>query len=434
LSLKEGRWALAAGVVVHLLMLLSLRGQFLNPLFVEARDSHGQAADYFGIYAAGDHLVHGRSIYQTNAGGNGATEDVPYSYFYRYLPPTAYVAALSSLFLSPWTGYLVWVIATELLLLLAVRGILRFPGARGADRRLQAGIWLGFLPFYLEQWMGQFSLLMAFFLWTILRGAETGRSAGMREAPPGKGGLIAWAASIALKSYTALFALSYLRRGWIRPVLYAAGLVILSCAPYYLARPEDLGTFLELNLGLFPGEIYPGTLGLSAFVRQAGWCLPDELASRRLALAGLDVSVGNLPVVAANLLILGLSVWIVLRHGRRCSMTLQISLWVLAFFLIFKDVWEYHYVMLLPVLSVLALRYRSPLIPWLALALALPTPYLLVADRQGGLTQIGSLIQHASKALPTLALFIWVVATARREANRGTGARGPIGSRAATLP
>ena len=56
MNLREGRGALLAGIVLHLLFVGSLFGQYLNPLFAEAERSFGQAADYYGIYTAGEDL------------------------------------------------------------------------------------------------------------------------------------------------------------------------------------------------------------------------------------------------------------------------------------------------------------------------------------------------------------------------------------------
>jgi hypothetical protein len=95
--------------------------------------------------------------------------------------------------------------------------------------------------------------------------------------------------------------------------------------------------------------------------------------------------------------------------------------------LIFKDIWEYHYVMLLPVITAIALEYRSRFILWMGLLLAAPTPYALFAGSDHTIPVALNLIHHASKALPTLALFIWIV---RRclGGQDGQGA-GPAGAR-----
>lgn len=421
-GLREGRAALLIGVAVHMLFISSLFGQFLNPLFAEARHAHGQAADSFGIYAAGEDLVHGRSIYGHRPGDEGITRRVPYFYFFRYLPPTAYVSALATLVLSPWASYVAWVIVTEILLMWIVWSILKLKRHPIGERRAHAAVWLGFFPFYLEQWMGQYSFLMAAFLWVMMR---PGSGFGQAAEEPRRGtdavsplglrapAFWAWTASVALKSFTALFALSFLRRKMIRPVLWCAGIVLVLCAPYWIARPEDVKPFLALNLRPFPPAVYDGTLGASAFVRLIGWSLPAEVAGRRLVFGSRDIYAGNLPIFAVNALIVAVTLWIVLRRGRRMPLDLQMSLWLLAFFLTFKDIWEYHYVMLLPVVSALGLAYRSRLALWMGVLLALPTPFALLARPDGSLGMGANVIHHACKALPTLALFVWVVRRSR---------------------
>ncbi len=90
-----------------------------------------------------------------------------------------------------------------------------------------------------------------------------------------------------------------------------------------------------------------------------------------------------------------------------------LGLWIAAFFCIYKDIWEYHHVMLLPVLFTLGLRYRSP-VPVLLLALlALPTPYHSMVQRFGTTPvewPTWAIVAHfGSKALVVLALFGWII-------------------------
>jgi hypothetical protein len=408
MSFKEGRWALLLGIVVHAFFIVSLGTQTLNDLFIESERSFGQAADYFGIYQAGDNLVHGWSIYDSGDYRDEAQRRVPYFYFYRYLPPTAYFAALGSLTLTPWAGYWTWVAITEALLVILVLWILHLEAYPIRERRWYAGLWLGFFPFYLEQWMGQFSFLMAAFLWIILRDGLPDAPPRWRGTAPAGRALRAWIASVGLKSFTALLALSYLRRRRIRPVLLCAGIVILACAPYYLARPDDLKQFLLLNFKPLPPGVHGGTLGAAAFVRLLGWLLPRSFAEKRLVLGSQDVYVGNLPVLAFSTAVALLTLFLVWKRGRRMAMNAQVALWVLAFFLVFKDVWEYHYVMLLPVVTALGLGLASRFPLWIGLALALPTPYVLFGT-DGTLPVAGDLLQHASKAVPAILLFAWLV-------------------------
>ena len=405
MTLREGRAGLLAGILIHLLFLASLGTQLFTPLFIEAQHARGQAGDYFGIYQAGDNLVHGTSIYDYEGYQNEAQRRVPYFYFYRYLPPCAYLAALSALVLSPWAGYWVWVIVTELLLLLVVLWILRLDGYPIGARRLYAGLWLGFFPFLLEQWMGQFSFLMAVFLWILLRQSMPDRPA---EPPRGRA-FWAWCASVALKSYTALFALPFLRRRWVRPVAACAAVVVLVSAPYYIARPEDLRQFLFVNFRPLPPGVLGGSLGASAFVRMLGWLLPQAVADRLLDFKVFDVYLGNVPVFIVDLLVVAGALWSTFGRRRAAALHIDLSIWTLAFFLVFQDVWEYHYVMLLPVVTALGLASRSRFVLLMGLLLALPTPYILFARADHSLAVAPSLLHHASKALPSYALYLWAV-------------------------
>ena len=349
---------------------------------------------------------------------------MPYLYFYRYLPPTAYVAGIVSLVLSPWTAYAAWVIVIELLLLLIVIGILRMTRFPATERRLLAGLWLGFFPFYLEQWMGQFSFLMAAFIWVVLRDGLYDRTP---NAPPRGRGFWAWAASVGLKSYTAVFALAYLRRGWWKPVAACAGMVTLVSAPYYIAWPGDLKHFLVTNLSPLPPGVHGGTLGAAAFVRLLSWSLPESIAGILLDFKIFDVYLGNVPVFLATFAVAGASGWATWRGGREAAMPALLSLWTLAFFLIFKDVWEYHYVMLLPVVTALALAHRSRFVISMGLLLAVPTPYILLQNG-GHLSHGADLVNHASKALPTIALWIWTlrrIALTGRQDQQATDANAP---------
>ncbi|HET6485533.1 MAG TPA: glycosyltransferase 87 family protein, partial [Spirochaetia bacterium] len=255
------------GCAVHLLFLVSLLTHWLDPLFFEATTDYGQASDYFGIYQAGDNLTQGRSIYLEGGRPEDSDRHVPYYYFYRYLPPTATFMALTALLLKPWPSYWVWVVINEALLGLTLFSLRRLRSPPSALRRALAGLTLGFSPLYLELWMGQFSLLMAVLLWVtfwpeLRAGAEGGGripAAGEGEGPPEswpqagpkerfrallrQPSLWCWSASVALKNYPAFFAFPWLRLGRWRRVFLGAGLVALSCLPYFLLRPHDVGLY-----------------------------------------------------------------------------------------------------------------------------------------------------------------------------------------------
>jgi hypothetical protein len=278
------RVVLAIGLLLHALFLASLPTGFLNGLFVEASQGHGQASDLFGIYQAGANLIHGYSIYDSADYRHEAPQAVPYFYFYRYLPPTAYVAGLAAALLAPWTTYWLWVILNELMMGALAWAVLRDRRWPAARRQVVAGLWLGCFPFYIEQFMGQFSFTMAVLLYLLWRwdiaGTTAASGAGLTAVAPGSAEptqhlgsrarewlvTVAWTASVTLKTYTLMLAVAYLRDRLWRRIVAGAALGIAVCAPYFVLRPADAREFLRLNLTPFMA-IYKGAFGLQTALR-----------------------------------------------------------------------------------------------------------------------------------------------------------------------
>lgn len=421
---RIGRWVLASGLLIHLLFLVSLNTHVLDPLFPEASDGFGQASDYFGIYQAGQNLLDGHSIYDSADYRSEAELRVPYFYFYRYLPPTAYVAALDAWLLPPWPAYWVWLVFNELLLLGLLYLLLRTPVGTPTRREIMAGLALAFTPFYIEQFMGQFSFLMAVFLWFPLRAelidsergavsvSRSATGASVEPATLRQFDFWAWCGAIALKTFPALFAVVYLKERRTSRVVAAAVVVGLLCLPYYLWRPEDLLHFMHLNLRPLPPEIELGRFGMASLVQALSVHLSGANATRTVMLGPKQVYLTSIPVYLWIGLVLTLAAFATWR-ARRHTLEL-LGLWIVAFFCLYKDIWEYHHVMLLPVLFTLGLRYRS-LIPVILLALlALPTPYHALVQKFGtapvGAWPSWAIIAHfGSKALVVLALFGWIL-------------------------
>jgi hypothetical protein len=66
--------------------------------------------------------------------------------------------------------------------------------------------------------------------------------------------------------------------------------------------------------------------------------------------------------------------------------------------------------MLLPVVTALGLaRPRSRFVPWMAILLAVPTPYLLLARPDNSIAGWGEVVHHAVKPIATAGLFIWTL-------------------------
>ncbi|MEZ4648324.1 MAG: glycosyltransferase 87 family protein [Candidatus Eisenbacteria bacterium] len=417
--------ALIVGIVIHAVFLLSLsRTHWLDPVFLEAQTAYGQAGDYFGIHQAGRNLLDGYSIYDCQNYRQEATPVVPYLYFYRYLPPTAYVAALGAAVFSPWQGYWFWIVVNELLLLGLLASLWRWPGITRTTRNALIGITLGFFPFYLEQWMGQYSLLMACCLWLVFA-SEIRRSdaeaAGSDESPAADDGwrsvvtnrgFWAWVATLSVKSYTALFAIVYVLRGRWRTVLLAGVIVLALIIPYYLSRPEDLVEFLRLNLKPMPPKLGPVRYGLVAVTQFLGqrFIPPDALA---IDVGVKTITASEVPVYAWIAFVGLVTAAITLRSFRHARAERLLVLWLLAFFAIYKDIWEYHHVMLLPALFTFILTVRSR-VPWILLVwLALPSANILAVDfwksvpmSEWSLAQVA--VHHAFYALPVGIFYVWV--------------------------
>jgi hypothetical protein len=406
---------LAVAVFLHALFLLSLPLGFLNPLFVEASEGLKQGSDFFGIYQAGTNAVHGYSIYDSQDYRHEAPSRVPFYYFYRYLPPTAFVAGLATLVLPPWTAYWIWVAICEILLLLVVRSILRddrFPTGR---RYLAAALWLGFFPFYLEQVMGQFSIIMAVFLWILWK--QDGLSRRWH--------LGAWVGGISLKTFPVLFAFPYLRDRRFKLVLAGGACTSLISLPYFIFRPADLHEFARLNFSPFTPSLHKGSYGLHNFLRDALSHLPGGWSGTHVHIARWEMGLPGVLILAAGGIIGLLALWGTWRladHPNRAA--LDLSLWTVAFFLVFKSIWEYHYVMLLPVVTALYLTTGSRTVLALGILLGLPTLYALAPALAGqpGAAPMASwpaLFRSAHlaiKCLPTLVLFSWILRETGRTA------------------
>jgi len=339
---------LALGIAVHLLFLLSLRFGWLNPLFNDTLHRFGPGGDFFSIYAAGVKARAGESIYTVG----GHVEAVPYAYAFRYAPLVAYTLGAALAALPAIAAYALWLIACELALLRSIHLTLEM----APDRRtgyMAAALWLLFTPYYLELFVGQFTFITASLVFWAYLGWQAPERRPPPEPPRGKarraarkaGGLRAegqwaggrwadgfWAAAVWLKMMPLLFLPVVLLRGRWKS---------------------------EAPAG------HAGNLGLMAFLYHA--------AGERQAAYGLER--------AAVLLLVGSGLaWLTYQaqHSLRARAgdgeSRMLRLYAgcsAAYLLAYKDVWEHHYVLLLPPLVLLALRRENP---WLWLP-----PFLISA-------------------------------------------------------
>ncbi len=438
------RLLLALAALIHVGMLIGWRWQMpLVPYFFDSTVlSGGRGLDFYSIYQAGYNARHGVDIYE----GDPAKVQVVVPYFtpYRYLPIVAYTVGLLLSLFSSLTAYKIWVVVIELTLLVCVFLTYRRVRDPNLFARL-AFMWLCFTPFYLELFMGQFSLVQGALIFGMLLTAESAESAekkrekerkrkeeegtlrGKKEEFSANSALSAvkldlfWITSVLWKINTIIFIPVFVRLRRFRAILLLIIIVAITTIPYFLIFPAHGRDFVMNNFGNGVTGHELGNLGFRQFIFE---CLAALNASPALQHfiqpALISIIIG---------LALALTFFIppstfhfppsreaFIIHAKRSSL---LSLWLLVFFLVSPQIWEHHYVMLLPVIVNLYRQKPNWFVGLIWLALALPTPFgfiglqpVIAANhdlRAFPLEPVWQpLLQHASKALPTLMLFIYV--------------------------
>ncbi len=394
------RLIFAAAVVLHAVMFVSLFNGYVNPLF-DNTDHFLQGFDYFAVYDSGAAILRGDSVYSLAPVG-----DAPYASPYRYLPVMAYSAGVAFNALPPWTGYWLWVDLLELMLFADAWLTCRL----ARDRHwglIAAATWFVFTPMYVEEFMGQWSFLMAtLMLWT---GAALAHDRPRLAGAP-------WIASVLEKTNSALFAPIFIKlRQWRLLAATAAAVIVLD-APYFLLHRADGRLFWDANFGWsFRGPVSrltamaTGDLGGNAFIRSIWLTFDHTGRGAPRWLVGAVVLV----VLAASLMATFLP--------KRPNVVALFAIWSAVFFLTYTQIWEQHYVMLLPALALLLAlspEHRA-LTVVVFVFVALPTPYWIfvklyplhgdvpfLASQEYAWPRWAGITYHASKIVPVFALWV----------------------------
>ena len=343
---------LVAGLLIHAFFLAALGTDLLRPLFNDA--SHTRRGFDFGVfYLAGQALVEGRDIYSVSG-----------AFGFRYLPVFALIASFFAHF-QPLTAYLLHLCCTELFL--AANLYLTWQWVEEPRRGLALFMWLAYSPYFLELYMGQVSFWAASLLFWLIVGLHSDRrwAAGF-----------CWAGALLVKPNALILSPALLRlRAWRVLVLgLLAGL--LTALPYFLLNPNSLATFFAANIHGSPVQgtlTHAGNLGLqgglvSVVAQLAGRPLAELTTLADLPFAGRAAIYGSQAAILAAALV---ATW-----RSRDALPL-LALWMCTFFLVYKDVWEHHYVFLQPVLVGLYAHSRLPKLLWIFAFIALPTPFVL---------------------------------------------------------
>ncbi len=344
--------------------------------------------DFFSIYQSGYNFSHGMSVYygvREHRYGNEFLV-VPYFSGFRYLPAYAYTYGYVLSMARPWTSYWIWLLCVELLLLFNIFLISKYEAPRYL-KILVTGLWLAYSPFYVELHIGQQSMvtvtllhLMGYFhiiRWT--RSRDTG-----------------YIFSVLWKLNTLIFLPLWVKFKRFNPLLILFSLVLILSLPYFMVVPGSFAEFSSYFHHKFIA-LGPNSMGLWAF---AG-TLVQKLTPHSPWL-GNALKIWSLIILSCAGLVTLLP--------RRINFIYGIALWTSVYFLSYQYVWEHHYVMMLPAVTLLTLHDRSWkwLIP--GIFFALPTPYIFLNDPSLPMPQINwsifeLFLYHGIKVIPAAAIF-----------------------------
>jgi len=387
---------LGVGLSVHLLFAAALFEDWLRPLFNDA--SHTRRGFDFGVfYLAGQALVQHRDIYAVEG-----------AFGYRYLPVFAQTIGRLYAQFPPLSSYYLHLFIGEVLLC----ANLWLTWRQSISKLLRAQavcMWLAFTPFFLEMYMGQVSFWAAsVFYWLLL---------ALQTRQPNSPAVL-WAASILVKPNMLIVLPALVRLRQYRALLIGLGSAALVSLPYFLIYPNGFDSFVQTNLhsGHFKGALtHAGNVGLWGGLVSIGARFAQIPLSELSSLADLPLWAAAPAYMAP--LICGFFALFVSWRAPSKDTTLHLSLWMTTYFLAYKDVWEHHYVFLLPVL--IALYLRNPDVRLLCIygALALPTPFVFFDIQPGVYGPIDpertwdvatSLVYRSAKLAPTIALWIYI--------------------------
>lgn len=365
---------LIAGVLVNAFFLASLTPKAkLSVLFFDSNVNKQTGCDFFALYLATKNFTGGKEIYM----GDPQHEVVPCYYTYRYLP-IGLVFGAPFIAAQPRTAYLLWVIMLELLVFVNVWLLFKVaPSARIFG--LGAFGFLASTPVYLELYMGQYSLLQGTFMFAAMVAYIRGKEKSFAGF---------WCATLCWKLNTWIAIPALIRHKKWHAMGIALGLLLVTTVPYLIKYPESYEMFVSQN---FHNDPELGmTNGNHGFVMLM-----------MLLFYFIDAKTVLLVVPVAVVL---LTLFITFT-GRRAHLIDLLALWMAAYFLAYKHIWEHHYVMLIPVIVILAVRHKSPLLLIPGAIVAFPTVYQMAVYSQWA--PEWELIYHSIKPLAAIGTYTY---------------------------
>ncbi len=369
------------GLLLHVSFLLSLQTGWWDTWFHDSVPTvHKRGTDFFAIYVSAHELVRGRTIYPVEnlpdyqdfvknlpeeqktrwkISGEPQTDYskiVPYFDPYRYLPVAVLVGIPFSL-MKPWVAYWTWIVVYEILFF----GCILMLGHRfGTMRKLHvaAALYLFFTPWYPEIYLGQFSFMQSFLILGSIVPIGGEACHGGRY----------WVASVLWKINTIICLPSVIKWRLWTPIKWLVIILVVTSVPYFIWHPADFLKFFMINFRA-PGPADSGNFGFLGLISKIFMGVNNgEDTPARLAVQYISIVV---------FILIGL--WATFR-AQRYRFAQSVCMWIAMYFLIYSDVWEHQYVMLLPLIAFLYLR-RPTLALWIIwFLLAAPTTYKIFYD------------------------------------------------------
>lgn len=388
---KKQKIAFISLILVHILLLILVLTNKLNYLFNDATLRKGKAADFFAVYQAGNNIIKGESLYLDTEGVS-----TPYSFPFRYLPFIGYTLGVLFNAFSPFTAYYLWVIVNEILL--AFNIYLTWKLTNQTRIFLPAIVpWLIFSPYLLEIYMGQWSFLLTSLLFYSIYGLiKKSRSIYFYIFAP------------LVKPNALVLVPLFLRFKKIKLLILNIITILFSSVLYFAFFRNDINIFMQN----FKDTWYShgGNFGFkSLYYLVIAKYLNIPLP--RVWFFGFIVLLGIL------------TLYLTFKHK---NVILSYTLWTCYFFLVYKDIWEHHYVLLMPIFTLLIIKFKLTIREILSkkyilllisfLLIALPSLFILqYFFHQNGfvepdnLSPIFVIPYHSIKIIGITIIYIWTV-------------------------
>ncbi|MCD4654890.1 DUF2029 domain-containing protein [bacterium] len=378
----EAKWIQKKQEMVNLSQLMAVPQRHTDNYGLDflVRDSNNTdpGGDFFQLVRSGLDVRQGTSIYENYPSDmNSAVkkyldDSVPFHPPNRYPPGFAFTIGLILSFLRPWTAYLVWLFVHEFVLLFCIILSKRLAAGSKVRFRVAAAMWLGFLPWYLELYMGQTTFLIMTATFVLAAWLDDRANTIHTWAW--------WTLSLITKPISLLFAPVLIRKRRFGMLLSGLAVAVGSAGVYFATRPDDGRLFLRW----MSGEEMVHSLGNYCF---------------QALLYRFHMNDRTTLYITVFFVVLGL---VMTFMNRKINASQLLSMWVCIYFLAYTHVWEHHLVLFLPavILPWLFTGKKRYLLPWILAAI--PSTFFLFNGHWNWTREI---IYLSGAILPVLILF-----------------------------